>query len=145
MSLELRISPDSVEHAALQHADLEREVRLADKSKPADEPEHALVCALCRHPITSERQRIEVNGSHQHHCVNPAGLLFHIGCFGDAPGCAAWGEPTTEFTWFPGFAWCYALCRSCRAHLGWRFGGTADDVFFGLVLNRLASEQAKKI
>ena len=98
-----------------------------------------LVCAACRNPVTSERQRIEVNGQHEHRCVNPHGYLFHIGCFRDAPGCTVIGAPTTEFSWFRGHAWSHALCTGCAAHLGWRFDGGDTNGFFGLVLDRLAT------
>lgn len=102
-----------------------------------------LVCSLCRHPITTEQERIAVNGSHEHRCVNPDGLLFHIGCFRNAPGCTDQGGPTTEFTWFAGFAWNYALCNACSTLLGWKFQGSDAPSFFGLILNRLASERER--
>jgi hypothetical protein len=118
----------------------------APRTRPAPEakrartlrPEPALLCAACGHAITSERERIAVKGRHDHHCVNPAGLIFHIGCFRDARGCRVRGAATTEFTWFPGFAWRYAVCAACGEHLGWRFDAEADG-FFGLVLDRLRS------
>jgi hypothetical protein len=64
------------------------------------------------------------------------GVVFRIACFAVAPGCSAVGEPTTEFTWFPGFAWQVATCRRCREHLGWLFLGP-DDRFHGLIEDRL--------
>jgi hypothetical protein len=112
------------------------DVALEDEAERQTRVDRAIVCAACAHRITSERQRVAVNGAHEHHCVNPAGYQFHIGCFRDAPGCTVWGAPTTEFTWFAGYAWCYALCGDCRAHLGWRFESDASG-FFGLILARL--------
>ncbi len=70
-----------------------------------------------------------------------SGIVFHIGCFGDAPGCRTTGVPTSEFTWFGGFAWSLALCGNCNAHLGWRYQG-AQVSFFGLILDRLAEEHS---
>ena len=102
-----------------------------------ERPEHAILCGSCRHAVTRERLRIQVDGRHQHRFMNPHGFLFDIGCFHDAPGCLAMGEPTTEFTWFPGFAWRFAVCAACQEHLGWAFEGTGGARFFGLVLNRL--------
>ncbi len=98
-----------------------------------------IVCAVCGHHITTERERIEVKGRHEHRCVNPDGVVFHIGCFQRAPGCVSHGTPTTEFTWFPGFAWSYALCTNCSALLGWKYHGADVPSFFGLILNRLAT------
>jgi len=99
-----------------------------------------LRCAACSHAITTEGDRIRINGSHDHHCVNPAGVGFRIGCFRSAPGCQRLGTPTLEFTWFAGCAWSYALCNSCGTHLGWCFEGPDDGSFFGLILNRLSAD-----
>lgn len=100
--------------------------------------EKRLFCALCRHPITHQDERIEVNGAHEHRCTNPAGYTFWIGCFHEAGGCIATGEATTAHTWFKGYAWRIAICASCERHLGWRFEAPADH-FHGLILDRLAS------
>lgn len=97
----------------------------------------ALLCAACGTPVTSDEDRIAMAGRHEHRCVNPHGILFHIGCFRSAPGCRVWGAATTEFTWFPGFAWRYAECKNCGVHLGWLYEGEAES-FFGLILARLA-------
>jgi hypothetical protein len=99
----------------------------------------AIVCAACRHVVTREDERLRVNGSHEHTCVNPHGFVFRIGCFGTAPGCRDAGTPTTGFTWFPGFAWSYAPCGGCAALLGWRYRGGDSASFFGLILDRLAT------
>jgi len=31
------------------------------------------------------------------------------------------GEPTPEYSWFPGFSWSMAHCRQCSRHIGWGF------------------------
>ncbi|MBI4517419.1 MAG: hypothetical protein HY699_16570 [Deltaproteobacteria bacterium] len=138
--------PQPQGYRLLQRTDPEPLLRteIAAKHGAADAADHAIVCAACRHPITSERARICVNRAHLHRCVNPAGYVFEIGCFGSAAGCKTWGAPSPEHTWFPGFAWDYALCGDCRGHLGWRFSGAAGAAFFGLVLNRLVSEEASR-
>lgn len=92
-------------------------------------------CAACRTVVTSEAAAIAVAGAHQHRFTNPAGLAFEIGCFSAAAGCRVDGEPTLEHTWFAGFAWSYASCANCGAHLGWCFDG--DGRFFGLIFARL--------
>jgi hypothetical protein len=111
-----------------------------DEERAAGGSNRRIVCAACRHPITAERNRIEVNGAAEHTCVNPHGLTFHIACFDVAPGCRSVGVPTTDFTWFRGFAWSYALCGACAILLGWRYQGTAAASFFGLIVNRLVVE-----
>jgi hypothetical protein len=77
----------------------------------------------------------EVSGSHRHTFCNPAGLVFEVGCFAEAPGCVAIGEASEFFSWFPGYAWRVGICRGCTAHLGWSYGEGPD--FWGLVLDRL--------
>jgi hypothetical protein len=99
-----------------------------------------IVCAACGHRITDDGERIEIDGRHDRHCVNPQGYEFHIGCFRRAPGCPVTGAPTLEFTWFPGFAWSYALCGGCGELLGWRYDGADASSFYGLILNRLRSD-----
>ena len=53
------------------------------------------------------------------------------------------GQPTTEFTWVPGFAWRHALCANCGHHLGWRCQNSDGNSFFGLVLNRLVESEER--
>jgi hypothetical protein len=109
-------------------------------TKPVEKAEPPLSrrywCAACSTRVTDEDAAIDVAGAHHHRCVNPAGIVFELGCFRAAPGCIVDGEPTGEFTWFPPFAWCYALCANCRAHLGWCYESDANR-FFGLILARL--------
>jgi len=100
-----------------------------------------LICAACSRRITRNSERISVADSHEHQFFNPAGFLFHIGCFRSAPGCFSTGQPTMEFTWFPGFAWRHALCDGCGQHLGWRFENSEANAFFGLVLSRLVEAE----
>lgn len=95
-----------------------------------------LRCRACGLPITSDRARVEIAGAHAHTFVNPAGLVFEIGCFRTAPGCVGVGPAEAFFSWFPGYAWRVQLCRGCGAHLGWSYGARPD--FYGLVLDRLA-------
>ncbi len=115
-----------------------------DRSTIAEFSDRLILCLGCRYRITSEQQRIRIDGEHEHHCTNPAGYRFHIGCFRDAPGCVVWGAPTAEDTWFRGFAWRYALCGGCSAHLGWRFEAI-ESGFFGLVLNRLVTQDIERL
>jgi hypothetical protein len=99
-----------------------------------------IVCAGCGYRITTEAARIEMDGRHEHHCVNPNGYEFDIGCFCEAPGCKSMGVPTLEFTLFAGFAWSHALCSNCNELLGWLYTGAGAKSFYGLILNRLTAE-----
>lgn len=100
-----------------------------------NEQSRALVCRICSIPITTEKQRIEKEGKHLHTFFNPAGVVYEIGCFRNAPGCQTYGPPSSEFAWFSGYSWQVVCCRSCQEHLGWIFN--ADDEFFGLIIKKL--------
>lgn len=100
------------------------------------ENEDAIVCAACGHSITAPSSRMMMNQSFTHVFANPHGYVFEIGCFSDAPGSRAVSIPSTEFTWFPGYAWQIAVCQACSTHLGWRFT-SQSDVFWGFILEKL--------
>lgn len=46
------------------------------------------------------------------------------------------GRWSSEFTWFPGYAWRIALCDNCSRHIGWSYKSIESDTkpkrFFGL-------------
>ncbi|HYG88230.1 MAG TPA: cereblon family protein [Azospirillum sp.] len=95
-------------------------------------------CAACAREVTRGRWEIALDGGHERSFFNPAGVVFRVLCFKEAPGAAEVGPPTQEFTWFRGYAWRYAICRGCGAHLGWRYEGEPDPaVFFGLIKRTL--------
>lgn len=100
------------------------------------EPGGVLVCRACRARITSPDLAMEVDGSHVHVFFNPYGLVFELGCFASAKNLVSLGQPTAEYTWFPGHRWQTVICAQCRAQLGWRFLG-ADSGFFGLIRKNL--------
>lgn len=100
----------------------------------------ALVCATCGFPITGEDDRMEVGGSHTHGFTNPHGLYFEIGCFASAPGCAFSSDSSAEFSWFAGYRWRLATCRSCGTHMGWLFESKTGS-FAGLILAALTREE----
>jgi hypothetical protein len=104
--------------------------------------EERYFCARCHRLITDGRERLSMNGAHEHTVFNPAGLIFEILCFAEAPGVTAVGEPSGEFTWFKNYVWRLALCLGCERHLGWQFSGAGTPaVFHGLIANRLTREE----
>ena len=114
-----------------------------DKDEPAarttdevggDAP--AILCAACRRRVTTTGARIEMMGLHAHTCVNPAGLSYRIGCFAIVVGCEIVSNPSSEWSWFPGWRWQVEQCGGCRTHLGWKFIRN-DSAFHGLILDRL--------
>lgn len=112
-----------------------------EETRIRSQGERALLCRRCGHPVTSPRQRIEKGGSHRHTFANPSGIVFEIGCFGQADGCGPSGMASDEFSWFAGYHWQIVICRRCLDHLGWLFLSPGDR-FFGLILDRLIESES---
>ena len=103
---------------------------------PMEQGERTLVCARCAAVITHQGHAIRMHNRHVHAFFNPAGIAFELRCFQKAPGAAPCGQPSAEFTWFPGYCWQTVFCTNCQAHLGWLFSNT-DRSFFGLISSSL--------
>jgi len=121
---------------------VERPVKETVKTSAGEVSRHRdqrriIVCRACGFPLTQASSKIEMNGKHKHTFSNPRGYVFQIGCFAPARGIINQGEPTTEFTWFSGYAWNFSLCLQCFAHLGWFFQ-SGDRQFYGLILDNIA-------
>ncbi|MEL0019277.1 MAG: cereblon family protein [Rickettsiales bacterium] len=101
----------------------------------AVEDANEIYCSACGHLVTRTDWRIAMDSAHEHTFFNPAGIVFRVLCFKEAPGADAPGELTADFSWFDGHAWRIAICGGCGTHLGWRFEGSS--VFFGLAKPKL--------
>lgn len=108
----------------------------AEAAEAQTAPKKPWRCRKCVGAITTDDQRIEIDGRHVHLRLNPNAFAFLFGCFRRAPGAIAEGVPTSDATWFDGHQWQYAMCGNCGTHLGWVFTGASN--FVGLVLERLA-------
>ncbi|MEJ2132473.1 MAG: cereblon family protein [Gammaproteobacteria bacterium] len=114
----------------------ELDPKLREIVEETSSPRRPIYCAFCSAIITTEDNRIEMAGSHDHRFTNPAGYRYGIGCFDEALGCSISGSPTDENTWFAGYHWQVANCGECAEQLGWFFDSGSDH-FFGLILDRL--------
>ena len=91
-------------------------------------PEKRIRCRHC-HESVARREA----GTTRHVFANPAGRVFEILTVREAR-LEAWGVPTAEHTWFPGFAWRAGGCVGCGFHLGWIFDPIGEGVsFWGLI------------
>lgn len=104
-----------------------------------EDTDDELLCAACGRLLTRGRWRLTMNGDHEHTVFNPAGRIFTVLCFKEAPGVAAVGEPSDDFTWFKGYPWRIGVCRGCDSHVGWQY--EADTVFFGLIKSKLTDRK----
>ncbi len=127
------------EYHLFKETDTWRQIISSIKSDEEEQNEEndAILCGTCHFKVTTKSARIQINGQHNHSFFNPAGILFDMGCFKSAEGCLVHGDPTTDFTWFPGYSWNFALCANCFAHLGWYFQGTQGHSFFALIRTKL--------
>lgn len=110
-----------------------------DEDEQELDEEKGIHCRICGHTITSSRQKFSRSGTHHHTFFNPAGIVYEIGCFRQAPGCLVYGPVSHEFAWFSGYGWQISYCDECAEHLGWYFTGLQDS-FFGLVIARLRED-----
>ncbi|ARU57903.1 MAG: cereblon family protein [Pseudomonadales bacterium] len=124
--LDRLVTPGSIEISAPETNAAESEKR-----------EPAVRCAHCNATITSEKYKTLIDGEFAHFQCNPTGNSFYFGCYSKAEGCQIIGQPSTEFSWFTGFAWRIALCNQCKSHLGWYFQQTATESFYGLILSQI--------
>jgi hypothetical protein len=125
-------------------ADLPRGGRTArpkTAGAPAELTAPCILCRDCLHPVTRPAERIGIDGSHRHTFANPHGIVFEIGCFRMAEGCARIGPRSDEFAWFAGYTWQVGVCAACLVHIGWHFAATGGGDFYGLILDRLIEKE----
>lgn len=115
--------------------DKKKKTEISDEKKPKEE--RFILCRQCEHKITKPDYRFIFQGAFDHTFLNPAGQVFHIGCFSRADGCVALGESSLEWTWFQGYHWRVVVCGQCLTHLGWHYAADQAPAFFGLILDAL--------
>jgi hypothetical protein len=96
-------------------------------------------CFLCENRIARTEARVQIEGMSEHMHVNPHGIVFHVLCVAEAPGCAGAGEWLSYWSWFRGYSWQILLCRVCGNHLGWLFRSDSHE-FAGLIKDRLVEK-----
>lgn len=121
----------------IHSTDKKRKEDTKSKNKEKEEKEKYILCGTCENKITQPTFKLEINGAFRHTFLNPEGHVFHIGCFQEADGCAVFGEPTSEWSWFKEFTWRNARCNQCLKQLGWYYHSHLDQFFFGLILDSL--------
>lgn len=121
----------------------ERDRALDDDSELEEHEHEPLVCKRCGAEISSRDALFCMDGETVSRVFsNPHGVLHEILTVLHVQGIVLEGPPTTEFTWFPGYAWEVAYCAQCRAHLGWEFssmsGSSEPSRFWGLRRSEIA-------
>jgi len=98
-----------------------------------------LVCHACGAEIADDDARIEIAGLHRHTGTNPGGTTFVVCCFAVVLGLEEVTNPSSEWSWFPGYRWQVENCATCDAHLGWKYT-RADGSFHGLIEDRVVAQ-----
>lgn len=98
----------------------------------------ALLCRGCDNEITNKNDVFSMSLSGPMAAyVNPGGYIHEMLTVGRVSNLALQGRPSTENSWFPGYAWTILNCQSCHSHMGWRFTavkrGVQPEKFWGLV------------
>ena len=85
-------------------------------------------CAACATRLAREDWVLEAASQGPLVFANPHGRFFELLLVTHVVGGVFDRHPTSEFTWFIGYAWRVGSCASCRAHIGWHFQATGSDV-----------------
>lgn len=114
--------------------------KAAAKERPADERaaerKRPILCRRCGEELSDGSAVFAMtSGGSSEVFVNPHGVLHEVVTVHWARNLIVAGPPTTEFTWYPGYAWEIAYCARCREHSGWAFtavAGGAPSRFWAL-------------
>ena len=102
-----------------------------------------ICCAKCRTKLCRKDDvfAMSVQGP-QGTYVNPTGYLHETITVYKAESLVLHGRPSTEYSWFPGYAWSICYCARCEEHIGWKFTTTTDkslkpEFFWGLTRKQI--------
>ncbi|XP_043938000.1 protein cereblon isoform X1 [Protopterus annectens] len=73
--------------------------------------------------------------------VNPHGYVHETLTVYKTSNLSLIGRSSTQHSWFPGYAWTIAQCRTCGGHMGWKFTASKKSMspqkFWGLTRSAL--------
>ena len=95
-----------------------------------------LVCARCGKQLGDQQHIFSMSKEGpQGAFVNPGGHVHETLTLYRAKNLRLVGRPSTEYSWFPGYAWIITECLGCWSHIGWKFIATnrklKPDKFYG--------------
>ena len=96
-----------------------------------------LCCRNCNEEIGKQEDIFSMSSEGpQGAYVNPGGYVHETLTLYKAKNLSLIGAPSTEYSWFPGYAWTICQCRYCDSHMGWKFKATKPNMvpkkFWGL-------------
>ncbi|KAK9751385.1 Yippee zinc-binding/DNA-binding /Mis18, centromere assembly [Popillia japonica] len=106
----------------------------------------SLICGRCSIEIANQSDVFAMSreGMQSNYC-NPGGQVYETITVSEAQNYTTVGEPSKQFTWFPGYAWTIIQCKCCTGHLGWLFTSNnhQPERFFGLAHSCLDIKKIK--
>ncbi|EFN75562.1 protein cereblon [Harpegnathos saltator] len=107
------------------------------------------VCVQCETLIGRQSHMFPMNREGpQGTYVNPEGVIHETITFYHVQGVAlSSSSPSTNYSWFPGYAWTVAICKRCSQHVGWKFTATDSNlrpkVFWGVTRRSLKDKDIR--
>eukprot|EP00092_Neocalanus_flemingeri_P026199 GFUD01028396.1.p1 GENE.GFUD01028396.1~~GFUD01028396.1.p1 ORF type:complete len:501 (-),score=156.82 GFUD01028396.1:23-1525(-) len=81
-----------------------------------------LVCRRCSKQLGDQQNIFSMSKEGpQGAFVNPGGHVHETLTLYKAKNLRLVGQPSTEYSWFPGYAWTITECLGCWNHIGWKF------------------------
>ncbi|XP_051160441.1 protein cereblon [Leptopilina boulardi] len=109
--------------------------------------DRCFVCNKCNLFIGKQSDMFPMNreGPQGTYC-NLGGFLYETVTLYKAQGLILSGnEPSSEYSWFPGYAWTIVTCQQCQNHMGWLFTAENNNLrpksFWGLTRRGLRSKR----
>lgn len=97
-----------------------------------------LCCVRCKTKISRKEDifSMSIRGP-QGTYVNPNGYVYETLTVYKAESLTLVGMSSSEFSWFPGYAWTICQCACCDSHIGWKFTAMNDkklqpEFFWGI-------------
>jgi len=95
-----------------------------------------LVCRRCGGQVADQSDIFSMSKEGpQGAYVNPHGAVHETLTVYKSKNLRLLGQPSTEYSWFPGYSWTITECSGCGDHTGWKFIATSKklnpDKFYG--------------
>ncbi|KAI4488628.1 hypothetical protein M0802_011444 [Mischocyttarus mexicanus] len=112
--------------------------------------DRSLVCIHCNNFIAHQSNMFPMSkeGLQSTYC-NGLGIIFETITVYHTKGLIlSMDSSSTEYSWFPGYAWTSASCNNCTSHVGWKFTAVKNNLkpksFWGLCRRALKNKTNKK-
>jgi len=96
-----------------------------------------LICRRCKEHLGDQQNIFSMSKEGpQGAFVNPNGHVHETLTLYKAKNLRLIGQPSTVYSWFPGYAWTITECLGCSSHIGWKFTSTNSKLrpqkFYGI-------------